>query len=212
MQKKFKTLAVLTIGLILTAVTLTSCLKEGTDTIVLPLPDGKIPTSVIPQNLQDSLVVNGFDINEGVEPPMIEGRFVSAPMILHYASDDYVNNFYDLYMTFAEQQPRGMVKYTESQDNTVTGNSIEADVIGTGNKFTMYCYQNVTDSLNGQQLYRCKTATVVSGWMDSTGIKNCKYSIIVLEKEAINNYYDSRLPAVGTFRVFFDGDNLAVRL
>ena len=75
----------------------TGCLKEGNDTIVLPLPDGKIPYSLIPESLQDSLRAHGFEINEGIEPPMIMGKYLSSPMQLQYASDNYINDFADLF-------------------------------------------------------------------------------------------------------------------
>ncbi len=209
---KHNKIASLLLGLVFVCSTFTGCLKEGTDTIVLPLPDGKIPISIIPQDLQDSLVINGFDINEGCEPPLVNGSYLSSPMVLHYASDQYINNFYDLQVNFMDQQPRGLLTYSELQDNTVTGNSIGANIIGSNDAFTMYCYQNVADSLNGEQLWRCKTATVISGNMNDSGIVNCKYALIILEKEAINEYYSSQIPDSNTFRIFFDGDSLAVKL
>ena len=91
------------------------CLKEGTDTIVLPIPDGKIPYSVIPENLQDSLRTRGLDIHEGLNPDTLNGKFLAAPMILRYASDNYQEDFYDLYMAFSGQNPRGLIRYRETQ-------------------------------------------------------------------------------------------------
>ena len=123
---------------------LSGCMKEGNDTIVLPLPDGKIPYSVIPENLQDSLRLRGLTINEGLNPDTINGRFVSAPMVLHYASDNYQEAFYDLYMSFSGQTRRGMIKYYETQKREdIDGQSIMANVIGEGKDVTMYCFQNV---------------------------------------------------------------------
>lgn len=190
----------------------TSCVKEGDDTIVLPLPDGKIPYSVIPERLQDSLVNNGFTIYEGINPPNIEGIYLAAPLDLHYASDDYQNLFYDLTMTFSGQKRRGMVTYSERQRDTVEGESISAQVIGHDSCFTMYCYQYVSEYSGAEQLWRCKIATVISGIATGRGIRNCQYSYIMLENEAIDDYYMSQLANIETFRIYFDGDKMAKKI
>ena len=192
--------------LVLTTILFSSCLKEGDETIVLPLPDGKIPYSVIPERLQDSLLRHGFTIHEGIEPPTIEGRYVSSPTGLQYASDNYSNAFHNIYMTFARQNERGLVNYTELQDTLAEGASIAANVIGNGNNFSMYCYQILSDTATHK--WSCKTATVVSGTLTPTGIGNCQYTFIMLDKEDAEN----RLAPVGTFRIFHDTDLLASKL
>ena len=191
---------------------LASCQREGEDTIVLPLPDGKIPYSVISEDLQDSLINNGFVINEGITPPNIEGVYLAAPLLLHYASDRYTNNFYDLTMTFKNQMQRGMITYSERQRDTVEGASISAQVIGHDSCFTMYCYQYLANYSGATRLWNCKIATVVSGIITSVGIRNCQYSYIMLEKEAISDYYLSQLAEDETFRIYKDGDNLATKI
>lgn len=198
--------------LTLTGLFFTSCIKDGNDTIVIPLPDGKIPYSVIPRNLQDSLTQEGFAINEGITPPNIEGMYLAAPLTLHYASDGYTNNFYDLTMTFNNQKPRGMITYAERQRDTVEGASIVAQVIGHDSCFTMYCYQYISDYSGATRLWNCKIATVVSGTVTDNGIHNCQYSYIMLEKEAIDDYYLSQLAKEETFRIYNDGDGLAVKI
>lgn len=190
------------------------CLKEGNDTIVLPLPDGKIPYSVIPEEMQDSLRSGGLVIHEGVNPDTINGHFVSAPMVLHYASDNYQELFYDLYMSFSGQTRRGLIKYNETQKREdIDGHSIMANVIGEGKDVTMYCYQNVAEcNSHGDTLWRSRTATVVSGTVCEEGIKNCQYAHIVLDTWAADDYHASPLSKPGTYRIWFDGDSLAQRL
>jgi len=189
-----------------------SCLEDEADTLVLPLPDGKIPYSVISEELQDSLLANGFIIHEGITPPNIEGIFLAAPMSLHYSSDNYSNEFYPLTMTFRDQKRRGMIVYSERQRDTVEGASLAAQVIGHDSCFTMYCYQNLAEYSEYQPLWSCKIATVISGILSPSGIKDCQYTFIILEKEASNSYYDAQLSEPGTFRIFDDGDGLASRL
>lgn len=190
----------------------TSCVKDGDDTIVLPLPDGKIPYSVIPERLQDSLVANGFTINEGINPPNIEGVYLAAPLDLHYASDGYTNRFYDLTMTLTGQKMRGMITYSERQRDTVEGSSILAQVIGHDSCFTMYCYQYLTEYSDAVQLWKCKIATVISGISTNNGFRDCQYSYIMLDREAINDYYMSQLADYETFRIYYDGDKLAKKI
>lgn len=210
---KIKRISILSACLSLPLSLFVGCLKEGDDTLVLPTPDGKIPYSVIPKALQDSLRNNGFVIHEGLNPPTIDGTFLVSPMQLRYASDHYHNLFHDLVMTFAGQYRRGAVSYSETQTDTVAGRSMMANVIGEGDRFTMYCYQTVAQTnLQEDTLYRCTTATVVSGLMGSDGIEECQYSSIILDKWAANDYYASQIPPESTFRIWDDGDSLAVRL
>lgn len=210
---KIKRLSFLLIQLSLPILLFTGCLKEGDDTLVLPTPDGKIPYSVIPEDLQDSLRDNGFEIHEGINPPSIVGRYLISPMELQYASDEYENTFYDLIMTFAGQYRRGPISYSESQVDTVLGKSSMANVIGEGDNFTMYCYQTIAKTnQNGDTLSTCKTATVVSGVISPEGIKDCQYTNIILDKWAVNEYYASQFPPVETFRIWNDGNLMASRI
>ncbi|MBR1834162.1 MAG: hypothetical protein IJ785_01445 [Bacteroidales bacterium] len=190
------------------------CLKEGNDTIVLPLPDGKIPYSVIPEEMQDSLRSRGLEIHEGLNPDTINGHFVASPMDLHFASDNYQEVFYDLYMSFSGQTRRGLIRYNETQKREdIDGQSIMANVIGEGKDITMYCYQNVFEcSSNGDTLWKSKTATVVSGTIGEEGIKNCQYAHIVLDTWAADDYHASPLSKPGTYRIWYDGDGMAKRL
>ena len=195
----------------------TSCLKEGTDTLVLPLPDGRIPYSVISEALQDSLTHHGMIIHEGVNPPMVVGTYLVAPMTKDYASDNAPGSYVNLLMSFANQIERGVLSYQELQNTDllqipVTGQSIEANIIGSDSNFTVYCYQNVVEKNGDNPLWRVKTATVVSGTMSTGGIYNCQYSVIILEREIFDSNYESSIPVEGTFRLFHDGDNYTVKL
>lgn len=188
-----------------------SCLKDSDETIVLPFPYGKIPYSVIPQDVQDSLKAHGFTICEGIEPPIIEGRYLSTPHKLTYASDGYVNpRFHNVYMWMQGQTPRNRVVYIETQDTSVHGRSLQASVIGKEQFFTMYCYQVQSEVEQQDTLWSCKTATVVSGIMTDSGIANCQYAQVVLDTFASSPVYATRLPCKGTYRIFCDSDGLAV--
>ena len=192
----------------------TSCLKEGEDTIVLPLPYGKIPYDVIPEHIQDSLTAHGFVIYEGVTPPHIEGKYVASPMDMQYASDNYFNpNFRYLYMAFSGQHRRGKINYSQVQHDTIflneqqfldaVGDASRAHVIGEGDNFTMYCIQRITPP---DSSWSCETASVVSGTSTKAGIKNCQYAQYLIKAEGDLE----RIPEIGTYRIWNDGDNLAI--
>lgn len=213
MIKCNKRLTILLALLALPIFLFTGCLKEGNDTIVLPLPYGKIPYDVIPEHIQDSMTMEGFVIHEGVEPPMIEGCYVASPMDLRYASDNYNNpNFRYLYMYFAGQQLRGKIDYAQVQYDTIfldellfdeaMGEAWRAHVIGEGKDFSMYCIQTISPDTT----WWCKTASVVSGTMTANGIKDCQYAEYIIDRGGDV----SRLPEPGTFRIWDDGDKLAM--
>ena len=187
MLKYVKHLLIISGLLSLPILLFSGCLKEGNDTIVLPLPDGKIPYSVIPEQLQDSLRTHGLTIHEGVNPGNIDGRFLSSPMVLHYSSDNYQELFYDLYMSFSGQKPRGMVKYSETQKHEyIDGKSYMANVIGEGNDVTMYCLQNVFEcSSSGDTLWKSRTATVVSGTLCECNQHHLRITIKKYEYEKV---------------------------
>lgn len=210
MKKSTKRLGLFLSLFLLSILTFSSCLKDGKDTVVLPVPTGKIPYDVIEHEIQDSLRANGFEINEGIEPPNVEGCYLISPMNLHYASDDYHNDFYDLTFRFFGQHIRGRLNYQEKQNDEAFGQSIMANAIGEGNKFSVYSIQTIEGKNNsGQILWSCTVATVVSGEKDSTGIVNCQYAYVLKDKSARNDYYLLRLPEINTFRIWNDGDSLA---
>jgi hypothetical protein len=218
MAKCNKHLTKLLALLVLPVFIFTGCLKEGDDTIVLPLPNGKIPYDVIPERIQDSLTRYGFVINEGVYPPSnIEGKYVASPMDIQYASDNYHNpNFRYLYMAFAGQQRRGKINYSQVQYDTIflneqqftdaIGDASRAHVIGEDSNFTMYCIQTITIDPNCW----CSTASVVSGTLTKAGIKNCQYAEYILDKQDDPN--QPRLSEVGTYRIWNDGDGFATKI
>ena len=201
----------LTVTAIMATMLCTSCQKEGNDTMVLPLNDGRISPYVVPIPEQRQLTDNGFTVHEGVEPPDIQGVYLAAPLVNIYASDDYRNDYYDLLMKFEHQYKRGMVEYSESQRDTVNGASITAQIIGHDSCFTMYCTQYISEYSGNTLLFNCKVATVISGIITESGIKDLQYAYILQEKEQPNPEYFPLAP-VNTVRIYKDNDNLASKI
>lgn len=186
----------------------TSCLKEGEDTLVLPAFGEGISESVIPENMQDSLEENGFVIHTGNTPPHVEGHYIASPLKLVYASDGYqAAEFQDLFFSFSNQSPRGVIFYKESQADTVSGVSRQAQIIGQGNEFTLYCIQDICTTTG---VWQCRTATLVSGSMVDNGITDLQYAVLILNAES--SYQGNPVAPVGTMRIFSDGDSLATKI
>lgn len=214
MKKKcsIRSIAVTTVTALMTTLLFSSCLKDGDDTMVLPLNDGKVSRSVVAEEYQKNLRENGFTIHEGITPPNLEGVYIAAPLTLQYASDGYTNNFFNLQMKFEHQFMRGMVNYSEQQRDTVEGVSTMSQVIGHDSCFTMYCVQYISEGTGINHLWSYKTATLISGIITEQGIKDFQYAFVMLEKEAVSDYYYNQLAKLKTIRIWNDSDNLASKI
>ena len=176
----------------------------------MPIIETSVPRDVIPDSIQEQFSFFDFDLFEGDTPPNIEGRYLLSPLMKVYSSDNYsVDFFTDLYFGFEQQGARGAVSYFESQNDTVSGRSVSARVVGHDDCFTMYCYQYVGVE-DGK--WRCKTATIVSGRVAKDGIHECKYAFVMLEVKPGAAGIGPSLVPEGTMRIFCDGDGLAQRI
>lgn len=193
--------------LMVIAIGLTGCLKEDMDTIVLPFSE--IPQGEVPQDIKGPFY-GVVPINEGIDPPSINGKFVMSPFKLEYASDGYQESVYgmaDLYLSFQSQTTGGMAAYYEKQGLSET-ESPEVYVVGSGQDFTAYFVAYTTNYVYSDNVYHevtAKSATVISGTVTENGIENIRYAFAILEKNDPNNL----IMDVNACRVFKDGDGLA---
>lgn len=189
------------------AVCLTGCLREGIDTIALPF--GKIPEGVIPQEIREQFE-QYMPIYEGVTPPDITGEYLCDPDLIVYTSDgqfDPGHQFAPLYFSFYNQTASGMAAYKERQAYSYD-ESPEVYVVGSGNNFTAYFISTGTrNDQYGNWVASYKMSNVISGTVTEDGITNYKSAFIMLEKDDP----DYTLMDVNEYRVFEDGDGIAVR-
>jgi len=213
MIKKISRLSAI-FSLVLLSIFVTSCQKEGKDTLVLPIPIRSIPENVLSLDTQDSLRAHGMDIYEGVfnDELKLEGRYEMHPMRLLYASDEYDNQFYDLVFRFSNQKMRGFITYDEDQQEIVYGEANKARLIGHDSCFTMFCKPVVFKTRGEDTLYKCYLVTVISGIVREEGLGNCKYSYSVDSVWAKSDYYLSQVPAAGTNRIWMDNDSISYKL
>ena len=141
-------------------------------------------------------------INEGENPPNVEGVFLIAPAVLHYDSyhAEGVDSFSNSYIEFYNQDMTKRTLRTREQggnDAQGTGSYIS----GEGNNFTVFL--NNTGK-NGVATF--KTAVIISGTMTSKGIKNLQYGFLMLEK---NNDVNDEIMDPGRYRIIKDKDGLS---
>ena len=193
--------------LVLIAIGLTGCLREGIDTIALPF--GKIPEGVIPQEIREQFEEH-MPIYEGVTPPDITGKYLNSPDLLVFTSDGQFYPGYEFapqYISFRNQTPSGMATFSEKQA-TIVSEAPEVYVVGSGNNFSAYFISNSTRyDDNGNVSSTSKMSTVISGTVTDAGIENYRLAFVMLEKDDPN--YE--LMDVNEYRVFEDGDGLAIR-
>ena len=177
---------------------LSSCLKDSQDTVLLPLPVGTIYGVDLPEGLTDHIKVH-----DGIDPPSLEGSFWATPMEVEYASDGYWNGeYYDLYIAFTAMDSRNVTSYREKQ-NSSSGVSSKARVIGSGNNFTAYTEVEMQDP---KEDWWCKVLTIITGTVEGNGIEDFQYANVMLEKRDPYN----KLMEVGEYHILHDKDNHVV--
>ena len=142
-------------------------------------------------------------IYSGNTPPTIDGTFTSHPVELVFASDNYksTNGFGDQIMNFSDQNKIKNTVYYQYKQGGGQSEKTEMVVLGQDDRFTIFAVMNGS---NGDATYRM--AEIVSGTMTADGIKDFFNGILMLEKNDPNN----KIMKVGTYRIFKDGDGLAI--
>jgi hypothetical protein len=182
---------------------MTSCSKSD---------DGKrfdIPEearAIIPDKFLAEMEANGMTINEGNNPPDIQGIFDAGIFELVYSNlekeqkgigsitSNYRFKFYD------QQNIKIKTSYASDGNDIAIGQG--SIISGSGNKFTAYL------RVDGRvSLATYKTAIVISGEISSEGGKDFKLGICMIEKDDPKK----NLMDIGTIRVWVDQDKFAPR-
>jgi hypothetical protein len=169
-----------------------------------------ISSGVIPEEIYEEFK-ELMPIYSGKTPPDISGEYIVTPMVLIGSSLDEDDNaigkvgkFAALNISFVRNLD-GTLKCIESQDDSFhSGDDVEVQVVGDGDYFTAY----YVSSGESSGIYN-KHSVLISGILDSEGIRDFHYAFIMLEKG------DDPIPElvpVNTYRVFKDNDGLAKRI
>ena len=161
--------------------------------------------AIISDKFLAEMEANGMTINEGMNPPDIQGIFDAGNLQMVYSnlekeqktigklSSRYRFKFYD------QQNIKVKTSYI-SDDDTASGQG--SIISGSGNKFTAYLRVNGSTSLATY-----KMAIVISGEISSEGGKDFKLGICMIEKDDPTK----DLMDIGTIRVWVDQDKFAPR-
>ncbi|PWJ57377.1 hypothetical protein CLV98_10784 [Dyadobacter jejuensis] len=196
-----KNLRISGIALVLVVLSL-SCKEKKTE---LPgVPD------FVPKEIIDDFRSKGLIINEGVTPPMLEGYYLASPLTLlvPFGPDDPYQAgklFSDYRYSFYDQTDDNQIKYDfKSANGSATGTGTGSFISGEGNKFTLYSEQiGETYGIENKQI------TIISGELDSDGIKNWQEAFVFTYKGDDPN---GQLIQVGQGRIIYDSDHISERV
>ncbi len=165
--------------------------------------------AIISEDFIAKMAANGMTINEGTNPPNIEGIFATGVLKMIYTSlekdfpigeeiESYRFKFYDQVGTRVKTDYVNEAFINEEQ---ATGRG--TIISGNGNKFTAYLDMNIIDSG-----IKTRDVSVLSGEITPNGIKNFQYGFLKIEK--IGDTRNKLVPE-GTIRLWVSKNKLAVK-
>ncbi len=161
---------------------------------------------VIDKETLDEIEESGMDLNKGLDPPDIQGKYLVDDLYLVYDSKypphyfdpgyimkDYIYTFYD-----QTDEHNIKVQYQAPDNPGVYGGGDGAFISGSGNKFTIYL--RTKSKLTGAYL---STMQIISGEIVEEGIENMKIALIIMGKEGadVHNIEMEDFPPIGTKRI-----------
>ncbi|WP_277010373.1 hypothetical protein [Capnocytophaga granulosa] len=165
--------------------------------------------TIISEEFIAKMANNGMIINEGINPPNIEGVFATGILKMIYTSlekdfpigeeiKSYRFKFYDQVGTRVKTDYVNEAFINEEQ---ATGRG--TIISGSGNKFTAYLDMNIIDSG-----IKTRDVSVLSGEITPNGIKDFQYGFLKIEK---TGDFQNKLVPERTIRIWVSKDKLAVR-
>lgn len=166
--------------------------------------------AIIPEELIGKIAANGMTINEGTNPPNIEGIFATGILKMIYTSLNYdtfpIGKEIESYR-FRFYEQRGTKIKTDYINEDILANDQATGrgtiISGNGNKFTAYLDMNITDIE-----IKTRDVSVLSGEITPEGIKNFQYGFLKMEK---TGDFSKRMVPVGTIRIWISKDKLAIK-
>lgn len=166
--------------------------------------------AIISEDFIAKMAANGMTINEGTNPPNIQGIFATGILQMIYTSlekdsysigeeiETYRFKFYDQVGTKVKTDYVNEAFVNEEQ---ATGRG--TIISGSGNKFTAYLDMNIIDSG-----IKTRDVSVLSGEITPNGIKDFQYGFLKIEK--IGDTRNKLVPE-GTIRIWVSKNKLAVK-
>ena len=166
--------------------------------------------AIISEEYIAKMKANGMTINEGTNPPNIEGIFSTGILEMIYTSlenDGYpIGQEIESYRFKFYEQEGSKVK-TDYINEAITANDQATGrgtiISGNGNKFTAYLDMNITDLE-----IKTRDVSVLSGEITPEGIKHFQYGFLKIEKTGDTS---NRMVPEGTIRIWVSQSKLAVK-
>lgn len=199
---------------VLTVVLLTSCVKDGNDTIIYLGQENYIPPieTVIPQELLDVFTDSVGEIYRGYIPPNVEGKFV-----IHPKQRVLSNNLVSWPLSVVEpdmvllldNQHNGVVVTCECNEAIVTSTD-SIYIMGHDAFFTLYFKERKQFVDQGFETIITRAMMIVCE-VCKEGIRNLKYADIILDVQDNSDGLIVQYPE-GQYFIYEDGDGLSRRL
>lgn len=166
--------------------------------------------AIIPEEFIGKMAANGMTINEGTNPPNIQGIFATGILKMIYTSLNYdtfpIGKEIESYR-FKFYEQRGTKIKTDYINEDILANDQATGrgtiISGNGNKFTAYLDMDITDIE-----IKTRDVSVLSGEITPEGIKNFQYGFLKMEK---TGDFSKRMVPVGTIRIWISKDKLAIK-
>jgi hypothetical protein len=138
--------------------------------------------NLIPPDILAAIEDLGITINEGKNPPNIEGTYYVSSLEIVRSTAGSIAEQWDKYVTFSGQDNTALTinaDYTMQTNNSsfpFTSKGPGSYLVGEGNKFTV-----VVDGTREQGGYTAKTVEIFSGEISETGIINYHWAVMMIE-------------------------------
>lgn len=165
----------------------------------------KLPNYVLPEEIYDEVTAL-IPIHSGINPPDMEGEYVSAPHALIYESygekPDSLQFYSDRYLGFlyANKQMNFYGKQYDSLENRYI-EEVQYGVKITGDNDLFTCYYVVDGYVQG---YYAQQSFIFSGKKTEAGLEDFYVGVILLETSGNPNMF-----AKHSYRILKDYDGLA---
>ncbi len=189
-----------------TTLVFSSCLKDGTETFVLPASEkGHEINEIVPPDILVVIENLGMPVYTGGNPPFVEGTFLVSPYVLdtsNIANDFEVGHeFSDLYLTFSKQNNDDLSITLDYVQGGSTGSGLGGFIIGNNGFFSVFSEMIVVDDGHSFEMAR-----LISGELTNAGIRNYYNAIFMIDDHGDPN---GTLIENGKGRLLYDKDGMS---
>ena len=158
--------------------------EDVNSTLIVPQREGLTEDiqNLIPLDILEAIEDLGIEINEGKNPPNIEGTYlVSTLQLVKSTTGRNIATQWDKYVTFSGQNNTTLTidaNYTMQTDyphGVMNSEGPGSFIVGEGNKFTV-----VVDGTREQGGYTAKTVEIFSGEISDAGIINYHWAVMMI--------------------------------